>query len=93
MAAKRELREETGLVGPLEELTAVSVSPGHLTQVTTIFLGSDLEEHPDGRVEDAEEPMEVVRLPLGEALDRVLAEEVSQPRTVAGLALAVQAVV
>ena len=90
-AAKRELREETGLVGPLEELTAVSVSPGYLTQVTTIFLGRDLEAHPDGRIEDAEEPMEVVRLPLEEALERVLAKEVSQARTVAGLALATQA--
>ena len=87
-AARRELNEETGLEGELEELLTVTVSPGFLTQKTVIFLARNVRPAAERLPPDEEEPLRVVRLPLEAAIDRVLSDGLAEARTVTGLLLA-----
>lgn len=83
-AARRELREETGFVaGELRPLVAFYTSPGFTDELVHIFAASRLVE--DASQHDEEEDIELVRLPLAEAIDRVLLGEISDAKTVAGL--------
>jgi len=83
-AARRELREETGYVaGRLEPLISFYSSPGFSTELIHIFVATDLREG-TAQHEDEEE-IEVVRLPLEAAIERVLHGEISDAKTVAGL--------
>ena len=73
----RELAEEVRLAGDLEHLVTFANSAGLLTEVTHVYLATGLHEAdlPDGFVADGEEAgIEVLRLPLAEALAAVLAE-------------------
>ena len=82
--ARRELHEETGYVaGRLESLVSFYTSPGFSTELIHIFVATDVRE---GAVQhDEEEEIEVVRLPLEEAIERVVHGEISDAKTVAGL--------
>jgi ADP-ribose pyrophosphatase len=82
--ARRELQEETGYIaGLLEPLVSFYTSPGFSTELIHIFVATDLRE---GAVQHAEEEeIEVVRLPLDHAIDRVLHGEISDAKTVTGL--------
>ena len=87
-AAKRELREETGLTGGRwRELVAFWTSPGFLREYMHVFLAEDVEQgEPDP---DDDEQVELVRMPLAEAVAR--ARELEDAKTVAGLLLAAAA--
>jgi ADP-ribose pyrophosphatase len=82
--ARRELAEETGYSAHhLEPLVSFYTSPGFSTELIHIFLATDLFEV--AVAHDEEEEIEVLRLPLEEAIHQVMAREISDAKTVAGL--------
>jgi nudix-type nucleoside diphosphatase (YffH/AdpP family) len=82
--ARRELAEETGFTADhLQPLTRFYSSPGFCTELLHIFVATDLRPAPTAH--DEEEDIELVRLPLGVAIDQVLDGEISDAKTVAGL--------
>jgi ADP-ribose pyrophosphatase len=91
-AADRELAEEVGLGGgERRELGTFWVSPGWATERATFVLATGVTPvaRPDGFTPAAEEAaMEVVRLPLDEALAAVDRNEVQDVTTAFGLLLA-----
>ncbi len=86
--ARRELVEEVGLrAGCLEQLTEFAPSAGMTDSTVAIFLATDLT--PDERVAHGpeEEHLEVVHVPLDEALAMVDRGEIVDGKTVIGLLL------
>jgi ADP-ribose pyrophosphatase len=82
--ARRELREETGyLAGRLEPLVAFYTSPGFTTELVHVFVATELAASTPAL--DEEEDIEVVRLPLAEALEQVVRREMSDAKTICGL--------
>lgn len=87
LCAQRELSEETGLTAHTwRHLTTIDTSPGFLTERIGLYLATDLTQgatHPD-----EDEFLGLVRLPLKEAIDRVMAGEFTDAKTIAGLMMA-----
>jgi 8-oxo-dGTP pyrophosphatase MutT (NUDIX family) len=82
--AQRELSEEVDLRAEhWSELQAAYLSPGFLTEKVTIFLATGLSEQPGEG--DADEQIEVVRLPLAE-IEAAL-PEIRDAKTLIGLLL------
>jgi ADP-ribose pyrophosphatase len=91
--ARRELLEEVGCTArDWSVLVDVVASPGFSDEAVRVFLARGLTEvgRPTGG-DDEEADLSVVRLPLAEAVRQVLAGEIVNASTVAGL-LAAQAV-
>ncbi|MFQ5471799.1 MAG: NUDIX hydrolase [Dehalococcoidia bacterium] len=85
-AAQRELREETGCrAGTLDDIGGFYVSPGYVTEFIHLFLARDLTE--DGLEGDADEQIEVVRMPLAEAVRLIDMGEINDGKTILGLLL------
>jgi ADP-ribose pyrophosphatase len=85
--AARELEEELGLVcSRLEKLSEFFVSPGFLEEKMWIYLATQLTETQQ-RLED-DELIEVVRLPLSQALNMITTGEIEDAKTIIGLMLA-----
>lgn len=91
-AMHRELAEETRLqVGELTELLTFANSSGWTDEHTTVYLAQGVERasRPDDFTAEAEEAdLEVVRMPLDEAVAQVEAGEIIDAKTVIGLLLA-----
>lgn len=91
-AARRELAEEVGLgAGHWTELVTFQNSSGWTDEHTTVYLATDVHpvDAPEDFVAQAEEAaMEVVRLPLADAVRRARSGEVTDAKTVIGLLLA-----
>ncbi len=86
-AAQRELREETGQRAErLELLCGFFASPGYCDEYMHLFLATDLHSSP--LAADTDEQIQVVRLPLTEALQRVQRGEICDAKTIAGLLMA-----
>jgi 8-oxo-dGTP pyrophosphatase MutT (NUDIX family) len=85
-AAIRELQEEVGYAGRARKLATVSVSPGYLTQMTTLFLVTNLV--PSKLIADETHFLAVRVFDLDEAISMIRSGEISEARTVAGLILA-----
>ena len=87
--AHRELEEETGLrAGRMEKLTHVVTTPGFCTEQIGLYLATDLsqrEDHPD-----PDEFLHVVKMPLSEAVGRVMSGELRDAKTALGLLMAWQ---
>ncbi|NND75530.1 MAG: NUDIX hydrolase [Ilumatobacter sp.] len=84
--AQRELIEEAGLrAGRLELLTEIYPSPGMTDSVTTIYLATDCTPAPVDRHGPEEEHMELVHLPLADALAMVDRGEICDAKTVTSL--------
>jgi len=85
--AARELEEELGLVAErLEKLTEFFVSPGFLEEKMWVYLATGLSE---GRAKpDEDEVLDVVRLPIGDALEMITSGEIQDAKTIIGLILA-----
>lgn len=85
--AARELEEELGLVAEgLDKLTEFFVSPGFLEEKMWVYLATGLTEgkpHPD-----EDEVLDVVRLPIGDALEMITSGEIQDAKTIIGLMLA-----
>lgn len=85
--AARELEEELGLVcGSLEKLCEFFVSPGFLEEKMWIFLATRLTETQQKLDED--ELIEIVRMPLAQALSMITTGEIEDAKTIIGLMLA-----
>jgi ADP-ribose pyrophosphatase len=85
--AARELEEELGLVAErLDKLTEFFVSPGFLEEKMWIYLATRLSE---GKPQpDEDEVLEVVRLPIDDALEMIATGEIQDAKTIIGLMLA-----
>jgi len=86
-AAQRELREEIGMQARrLTKLGEFYVSPGFLTEYMQLYLAEDLEEaHADA---DEDEEIEIVRVPLVEAVQMAERGEFRDAKTIAGVLMA-----
>lgn len=91
-AAQRELREEVGYAaGNLHELTRFHNSAGWTTETTTVYLATELSEQPapDGFEPTGEEAdMEIVRIPLLDAVEQARRGSLTDAKTILGLLLA-----
>jgi ADP-ribose pyrophosphatase len=86
VTANRELAEEVGLAaGQLTLLTRFMPSAGMTDSVLHLYLGTELREVPRETHGPEEDAMEIVALPLGEAVERVLSGEIRDAKTVIGL--------
>jgi len=85
--AARELEEELGLVSTrLEKLSEFFVSPGFLEEKMWVFLATELSE---GKQKlDDDEVLDIVRLPIAEALEMITSGEIQDAKTIIGLMLA-----
>jgi ADP-ribose pyrophosphatase len=90
-AVQRELREETGYRAErFERLGGFFVSPGFCTEFVHVFLARGLSEDPlEG---DADEDIELVRMPLEEAVRLVRQGAIRDAKSVAGILLAPEAI-
>ena len=91
-AARRELLEETGLVcDEIDHLLAFANSAGWSDETTHVYLARHVRPGPapDGFTPEAEEAdMEVVKLPLDEAVAMAERGEIPDAKTLVGLLLA-----
>ena len=85
--AARELEEELGLIAErLEKLSEFFVSPGFLEEKMWIYLATGLSQ---GKPQpDEDEVLDVVRLPIGDALEMITSGEIQDAKTIIGLILA-----
>lgn len=85
--AQREIQEETNYTaGRLERLSQFYLAPGYSDELMYLYLATDL--RPAAGTPDEDEDIEVVALPLAEAVARARAGEWDDVKTVAGLLLA-----
>lgn len=83
-AVQRELQEETGhRAGRLERLGCFFTSPGYCDELMHLFLATELEPRP--LVADSDENIEVVRMPLADALALIERGEICDAKTIIGL--------
>lgn len=88
ITAARELVEEVGLQpGNLEHLLDMYPSAGMTDSVLTLYLATELTEVPRETHGPEEEHMEVLDVPLTEAVEMVLRGEIHDAKTVIGLLL------
>lgn len=86
---RRELIEEAGLAaGSIELLAQIYPSPGMTDSVTSICLATDCTPVPTDRHGPEEAFMEVLHLPLDDALDMVNDGRIRDAKTVTALLLA-----
>lgn len=87
--AKRELAEETGLrASEWRYLTTLDTSPGFLTEQIGLYLATGLTQGETNPDED--EFLGLVKMPLAEAVHRVMAGEYTDSKTAIGLLMAWQ---
>ncbi len=82
--AQRELQEETGYqAGKMVQIGGFYVSPGYCTEFIHLFLATDLER--SSLQADADEAIELLRLPLSDTPHLIASGEICDAKTVAGL--------
>ena len=87
--AVRELREETGRKAEhMEKLSHIVTTPGFCTEKIGLYLATGLSQHEDHPDED--EFLRVTRIPLKEAVQRVMSGEFQDAKTALGLLMAWQ---
>ena len=85
--AARELQEELGLVAArLERLSEFFVSPGFCEEKMWVYLATELSE--GKQLLDEDEFLEIVRLPIVDALEMITSGEIQDAKTIIGLMLA-----
>jgi 8-oxo-dGTP pyrophosphatase MutT (NUDIX family) len=88
LTAKRELIEEAGLSpGRVEYLTEYYSAAGMTDSILTLYLATDLTPVARDVQGPEESNMEVLQLPLAEAVEMVLRGEINDAKTVIGLLL------
>jgi ADP-ribose pyrophosphatase len=86
VAAQRELQEETGFASrSLSPLLKAYPSPGYTNEKMHFFLATDL--YPAPLAQDADERIEVQRLPIAEAISAALAGTFEDLKTAVGILL------
>ena len=85
--ASRELEEETGLIaGRLTPMTSILTTPGFTDERIHLFLAEDL--RPGRTSPDHDEFIELVTLPLSDALSRIRGGEIEDAKTICTLLFA-----
>ncbi len=85
--AARELEEELGLTAArMEKLSEFFVSPGFLEEKMWVYLATELSEGKPRPDED--EILDVVRLPIAEALEMITSGEIQDAKTIIALMMA-----
>ena len=85
--AKRELEEETGLrAANWRRLSLVITTPGFCTEQISIYLATELSQHEAHA--DQDEFLRLQKMPLDEAVNRVMAGEFRDAKTCLGLLMA-----
>jgi len=85
--AAREIREETGMAAhSLRRIGDFYLAPGYSTEFMAVFLATDLYAAP--LQADADEFLEVVRVPVGAALEMAAHGSVPDAKSLAALFLA-----
>ncbi|MDJ0771259.1 MAG: NUDIX hydrolase [Ilumatobacter sp.] len=83
---RRELAEEAGLVaGQMAHLVDILPSPGMTDSVCSIFLATDCTPADHDRQGPEEQSMELLHVPLDDALAMIDRGEIADAKTVAGL--------
>lgn len=83
-AAIRELEEETGLRAEnVELLTNALPTPGYCREQLGIYMATGLSQHEDHL--DPDEFLHVEKIPLKEAVDRVMTGEFRDAKTIIGI--------
>lgn len=81
LCARRELEEETGMrARELRKLATIWTTPGFTDERIHLYLATGLEEGTHAR--DADEFMEVVRMPLSRVLEMVRDGEITDAKTI-----------
>lgn len=89
LTAQRELQEEVGYTaGTLTLLTEIWTAVGFTNERISLFLGEDLAPGVRTPIGHEETAANVVRMPFGKALDMVIAGEICDAKSVAGILLA-----
>ena len=80
----RELQEELGLTaGRMEKLSEFIVSPGFLEEKMWVYLATELSE---GKQQlDDDELLDIVRLPIADALEMITSGEIQDAKTIIGI--------
>jgi ADP-ribose pyrophosphatase len=87
--AQRELREETGVrAGRFDRLGSFYPAPAWSTELVYLYLASDLTVGPTQL--DADEAIELLHVPLPEAIDMIRSGAISDGKTIAALLLTQQ---
>ena len=85
--AKRELEEETGLrAANWRRLSHVITTPGFCTEQISIYLATELSQHEAHA--DQDEFLRLQKMPLDEAVNRVMAGKFRDAKTCLGLLMA-----
>src|SRR5688572_17490281 len=85
--AARELQEELGVTaGRMEKLSEFFVSPGFCEEKMWVFLATDLTQ--GSQQLDEDENLEIVRLPITDALEMITSGEIQDAKTIIALILA-----
>ena len=85
--AAREVREETGMgAGKLVELGKFYLAPGYSTELMTVFLATELRVDP--LEPDADEFLEVEKIPLAKAFSLAETGQMPDAKTLAALLMA-----
>lgn len=84
LAAKRELKEEAGLVGShWEELARFKMASSVIKSTTYLFLVKDLEQvKPEP---DEGEEIKLIKIPLKDAVEKVMSGKITTSSTVSGI--------
>ncbi len=85
VAAKRELKEETGLTAKKwTQLLKFNPSNSVSDEEAIIYIAEDL-EHGESNLEETEADLEAKKIPLKEAIDMVMRGEIKDSMTIIGL--------
>lgn len=85
-AAKRELKEETGIeASQLEEIARIRMAGSVFKSTTNLFLAKGLEMG-DNNLDDDEE-ITVIKMPLSEAVEKVMTGEINHATSIIGILL------
>ncbi len=86
VCARRELEEEIGYrAATLTPLGSILTTPGFTDERIWLYLATDLERLPDGPALEADEVMELDRMPLAEAVAHAASGKIEDAKTVAAL--------
>ena len=85
-AAKRELKEETGITAnQWEELARIQMAGSVFKSSVNIFLAKELEEGTSDP--DSGEDIKVIKMPLNTAVDKVINGEINNASSIIGILL------
>jgi ADP-ribose pyrophosphatase len=89
LCAQRELREETGYAAKRwSKLTSLYSTPGFCNEILHMYIAQDVFIHELGNaLEEGEASIQVMRIPIHDAIAMIEREEIIDGKTIAGILL------